>query len=75
LGCKGAASGKKAIALIQKLHVPTIGVMVEASSTKSQESSPHGQTPQDSVLEFASRPETHGQMPEAVLRTEAEASL
>jgi hypothetical protein len=62
-GSKGAASAKKAITPVQKCRVPAIGVMAEASSAKSQESSPHGQTPRDSAPEFASMPE-----PDASLR-------
>jgi hypothetical protein len=41
---KVVAVTKKTVVPAQKRCIPTIGVMAEASSTESQESSPHGQT-------------------------------
>jgi hypothetical protein len=65
LGSKVVAATRKTVVPAQKHSVPAIGLMVEASSTKSHESSPHSQTAQDSILEIVSMPETHGLSPQA----------
>jgi hypothetical protein len=64
-GSKVVATTRKIVVPAQKHRVPAIGVMVEASSTESQESSPHSQTARDSILEIVSMPEPHGQSPRA----------
>jgi hypothetical protein len=64
----------------QKHRVPAISVMAEASSTESQESSPHGQAARDSVPENLSMSEPHdlsprASMPDTAPRAELGASL
>jgi hypothetical protein len=60
------ATGMKRTAMpTRKPRVPAFGVMVEASSTESQESSPHGLTAQDSLPKNVSMPEPHGLSPRA----------
>jgi hypothetical protein len=66
--------------LARKRRIPAIGVMAEASSTESQESSPHGQIAPDSMPEIVSMPEPHGLSPQASVpdtasRMEPRASL
>jgi hypothetical protein len=56
--------------LIQKRCIPASHMLAEASLAESHESSPHGQTPQDSLPETVSRPK-----PEVVPRSGLEASL
>jgi hypothetical protein len=67
---KGATDAKKAMAPIQKCHVPTSHMLAAASSVKFHESPPHSQAPQNSVPETVSRLE-----PEVVPRSGPEASL
>jgi hypothetical protein len=64
----------------QKRCVPAIGVIAEASSTESQETSCHGLEARDSLMENVSMPEPHNLSPRASLpdmmpRVEPRASL
>jgi hypothetical protein len=79
-GSKVVAGVKKVAVPAWKCRIPTMHILVEASSAESHESSPHGQTPRDSLPKVMSRPEPHGQtprgsVPETVPRLEPEASL
>jgi hypothetical protein len=79
-GSKGTDSAKKIVVPARKCRVPAIGVMAEASSAESHESSPHGLTAQVSMPEILSRPEPHSQSPRVSLpdiapRLEPEALL
>jgi hypothetical protein len=67
---KGAAGAKKVVVPIQKCCIPASRMLAEASSAESHESSPHGQTPRDSLPKAVLRPE-----PEAMPRLGPEASL
>jgi hypothetical protein len=79
-GSKVVVGTKKTMMLAQKRRIPAIGVMAEASSTESQESSPHGQIALDSMPEIVSMPEPHSlapraSVPDTASRTEPRASL
>jgi hypothetical protein len=77
---KVAASTKKTVMPARKRRVPAIDVMAEASSTESQESSPHGPATRDSLSKNVSMPEPHhlsppSSVPNIAPRAEPRSSL